>query len=233
MAGIRAVIAVAAATIGVLLLAGCSGKPDAPVPTAAASSPASTPSPSASGDPLSTVDAILVGGDGLHLQHGEETLALLDYRADAAKTIASLTAVLGAPTSTSEAKGTNHTVPATLTEFGGLRTIDHHYGAPVTYDYLVTPAWSVMLSAAAVGEVALGTTVGVAVGEPYENAKPLVGSENSASIMPDGSQESWILVELSPGSPETEGASVGVLVGARPWPGPISWISAPAMYGGA
>ncbi|MCI0155528.1 hypothetical protein KNO15_02320 [Leifsonia shinshuensis] len=233
MARISSVIAVAAVAIGVLLLAACSGKAGAPVPTATASSSTSTPSRSASADPLSTVDAILVGGDGLHLQHGTETVALLDYRTDPAQAIAALTAVLGAPTATSEAGGTNHTVPSTLTEFGGLRVVDHHYGAPVTYDYLVTPAWSVMLSAAAAGDVALGTTVGVAVGEPYENAQPVAGSGQSSATMPDGSQESWVLVERSPGSPEVEGGAVGVLVGARPWPGPISWISAPAMFGGA
>lgn len=228
MAGIRAVIAVAAATIGVLLVAGCSGKAGDAAPTATASS---TPSPSA--DPLSAVDAILVGGDGLHLKHGSETVTVLDYRDDPAQALAAVTAVLGAPTSTSEAEATNHTAPATLTEFGGLRIIEHHYGAPVTFDYLAVPAWSAMVTSAAVGDVALGATVGVAVGDPYENAKPLVGSGQDSLTSSDGSQESWILVERSPGSPDDGGGAVGVLVGARPWPGPITWISAPAMFGGA
>ncbi len=222
MAGIRAVIAVAAATIGVLLVAGCSGKAGDAMPTSTASS---TPSPSA--DPLSAVDAILVGGDGLHLRHGSETLTVLDYRDDPTQVLAALTAVLGAPTSTSETEGTNHTVPATLTEFGGLRVYSPHYDEPVTADYLARPAWTVSVTTPTAGSIAVKTSAGLVVGEPFADAKSAVGDYENYLVGADGTRTSRTLVEKVPGSPADAGDAGGVMVVGNPDGGAITSIYAP------
>lgn len=209
MAGIRSIVAVAVATIGVLTMSACAAETIA----APKSSTTTTPAPSPSVDQRPEVDTIVIAGDGLHLQHGSETVDVLDLRSDPAVTIEALTKVVGSPTAVTEAPATNHFGPTTVTDFDGLKIYVEHYDEPGTPDYLVRPAWSVSFTTAAVGAVQLRTTAGLAVGGPFAEAKSAVSeSEGWVALNNDGTKFGRTLVEKAPGSPDSAVAAGGVMV---------------------
>ncbi|WBU38091.1 hypothetical protein [Homoserinibacter sp. YIM 151385] len=196
-----------AAALVLLALTSCQSAAPEPTssPTTVPEAPSPSPTPEGSG-----IATIVLAADGLDLlDDGGSTVEELGWFDDSATTIATLTDAFGEEPAEFDYEGNIESAPGVDYTWGDdafvLRVQDFEAEAPLTSNQ------TVIVKAAAVGEVAIEGPEGVAVGDPASDAAsaPAWGEPFEGD---DGHTVQWVKLDtVSPGDGPEENYTTGII----------------------